>query len=321
MKNEKIDLVYLWVDGSNSDWLKKKNKYLQSLNFEVTQDESGACRYIDNDELKFSLRSVERYMPWINHIFIVTDNQIPSWLNLEYSKVSIIDHKDIMNEDILPTFNSMVIEANIYKIPNLSDYFILANDDFFAYKDVPISFFFHKNKIPYCNFRHKLKDEAKTISTYSNCLLHTHELVKKKTGLKPPKFYPHHNMDAYTKSGYSFFYFLFFDEKKYLEKFKFRQVNLIERVGISYYLVATGRGVFRRIRKAKLFNAFLSFFGINRVYSLYFSNQKRNIEKKLKLYRPYLFCINDGEGSTDEDRMYSKKLLLKLFPNKSSFEN
>ena len=150
MKNEKIDLVYLWVDGSDSDWLKKKNKYLQSLNFEVTQDESGACRYIDNDELKFSLRSVERYMPWINHIFIVTDNQIPSWLNLEYSKVSIIDHKDIMNEDILPTFNSMVIEANIYKIPNLSDYFILANDDFFAYKDVPISFFFHKGACKIC---------------------------------------------------------------------------------------------------------------------------------------------------------------------------
>ena len=37
-------------------------------------------------------------------------------------------------------------------------------------------------------------------------------------------------------------------------------------------------------------------------------------------YRPTLFCINDGEITTDTDRKRVKGLLEALFPEKSEFE-
>ena len=78
----KIDLVYLWVDGADENWVKKKASALAKLNtFPLSKDAIDDCRFIQCDELKYSLRSVERYAPWINHIYIVTDNQVPKWLN------------------------------------------------------------------------------------------------------------------------------------------------------------------------------------------------------------------------------------------------
>ena len=52
-------------------------------------------RFNDNNELKYSLRSVEKNMPFIRNIFIVTNGQIPSWLNLNNSKIKIVTHKEI----------------------------------------------------------------------------------------------------------------------------------------------------------------------------------------------------------------------------------
>ncbi len=73
-----IDLVYLWVDENDKNWREKKSKYTtKSYNKDAVDD----CRFVNNDELKYSLRSIEKYAPWINRIFIVTDNQTPEWLN------------------------------------------------------------------------------------------------------------------------------------------------------------------------------------------------------------------------------------------------
>lgn len=71
------------------------------------------------------------YAPWINKIFIVTDNQIPDWLDTNHPKIRIIDHKEIMPEECLPCFNSNAIETCIDNITELSEYFLYANDDMF----------------------------------------------------------------------------------------------------------------------------------------------------------------------------------------------
>jgi UDP-N-acetylglucosamine-lysosomal-enzyme len=75
-------------------------------------------RYRDSNELKYSLRSLIRNAPWIRHIYIVTDNQVPSWLNLESGKLTLISHEDIFeNKSHLPVFSSPAIEAHIHRIP------------------------------------------------------------------------------------------------------------------------------------------------------------------------------------------------------------
>lgn len=79
-------------------------------------------------------------------IYIITDNQTPEWIDL-YSNVTIIDHRDIIPKEYLPTFNSHVIEAYLHKIKDLSEYFLYFNDDVFVSREIPKSHFFKSNGI------------------------------------------------------------------------------------------------------------------------------------------------------------------------------
>ncbi|TNN63144.1 N-acetylglucosamine-1-phosphotransferase subunits alpha/beta [Liparis tanakae] len=110
------------------------------------QDEDvSASRFEDNEELRYSLRSVERHAPWVRHIFIITNGQIPSWLNLDNPRVTVVPHQDIfLNSSHLPTFSSPSIETHIHRIPGLSQKFIYLNDDVMFGKDVwPDDFYSH----------------------------------------------------------------------------------------------------------------------------------------------------------------------------------
>lgn len=89
-------------------------------------------RFDDKNELKYSLRSVEKFAPWIRHIYIVTNGQIPKWLDLTNERVTIVPHEVIQqNQNWLPTFSSAAIETFIHRIPNLSNKFLYLNDDIF----------------------------------------------------------------------------------------------------------------------------------------------------------------------------------------------
>ncbi|KAM4569157.1 N-acetylglucosamine-1-phosphotransferase subunits alpha/beta [Odontesthes bonariensis] len=110
------------------------------------QDEDvSASRFEDNEELRYSLRSVEKHAPWVRHIFIVTNGQIPSWLNLDNPRVTVVTHQDIfLNDSHLPTFSSPAIETHIHRIPGLSQKFIYLNDDVMFGKEVwPDDFYSH----------------------------------------------------------------------------------------------------------------------------------------------------------------------------------
>ncbi|TRY57871.1 hypothetical protein DNTS_017664 [Danionella cerebrum] len=110
------------------------------------QDEDvSASRFEDNEELRYSLRSIEKHAPWVRHVFIVTNGQIPSWLNLDNPRVSVVTHQNIFqNESHLPTFSSPAIESHLHRIPGLSQKFIYLNDDVMFGKDVwPDDFYSH----------------------------------------------------------------------------------------------------------------------------------------------------------------------------------
>ncbi|KAG8514076.1 N-acetylglucosamine-1-phosphotransferase subunits alpha/beta, partial [Galemys pyrenaicus] len=110
------------------------------------QDEDvSPSRFEDNEELRYSLRSIERHAPWVRNIFIVTNGQIPSWLNLDNPRVTIVTHQDIFqNLSHLPTFSSPAIESHIHRIEGLSQKFIYLNDDVMFGKDVwPDDFYSH----------------------------------------------------------------------------------------------------------------------------------------------------------------------------------
>ncbi|XP_076162646.1 N-acetylglucosamine-1-phosphate transferase subunits alpha and beta isoform X4 [Ptiloglossa arizonensis] len=120
-----IDVVYTWVNGSDPIFLKNLEKHVP-----VMDVNTAASRYSDKDELRFSLRSIEMYAPWVRHVYIVTNGQIPSWLDMDNPRVTLITHEDIfLNKSDLPTFSSPAIESHIHKIPGISDKFLYFNDD------------------------------------------------------------------------------------------------------------------------------------------------------------------------------------------------
>ena len=98
-------------------------------------------RFRDNDELRFSLRSLARFFPNHGHVYVVTDGQTPSWLRAS-PKLTIIDHADLIPASSLPTFDSGHIESYIHHIPNLSERYFYCNDDVFFGAPVDIDHWF-----------------------------------------------------------------------------------------------------------------------------------------------------------------------------------
>ncbi len=312
--NFDIDLIYLWVDGSDEAWMNKKNKFLSELtglNIEATSK----ARTADNQELKYSLRSVEKNAPWIRKIFIVTDEQTPSWLNTDNPKVKVIDIRQILPSKALPCYNSVVIEYFFYKIPGLSEHFIYANDDMFIQKSVTPDFFFNKtNGYPIVRLQRSLSNKyIKALSDklninnniYRQTINNAALLIEKKFG----KYYsatPHHNIDAYLKSDYKELVENVFNEEiDAVVTNHFRTADDIQRMIFLYYALAIKRGEKKYVTRKEATRI--------RVHNPDFSSY-------ISKYDPYLFCLNDSHRSKDEDRARIKPFLESLFPNKSSFE-
>jgi hypothetical protein len=136
-----VDVVYAWVDGSDPLWrAKRAARGLQS------GDDN---HYRDNGELRYSLRSLERFAPWARRVHIVTDGQTPSWLNAAHEKIRLVAHRDIIPEHFLPTFNSRVIEAHLHRIENLAERYVYFNDDFFLAAPCAPGDFFTPNGLPH----------------------------------------------------------------------------------------------------------------------------------------------------------------------------
>lgn len=141
---EPVDLVYTWVDGSDPRWRRRKFAALQSIDAEcVNETAIAGSRFKNRDELKYSLRSVEMYASWVQHIYIVTDGQVPSWLDLSHPKITIVDHTEIFaNEGVLPVFNSHAIESQLHRISGLAEQYIYMNDDVFFGRPTDPDLFF-----------------------------------------------------------------------------------------------------------------------------------------------------------------------------------
>ena len=76
------------------------------------------------------MRSIEKFAPWIRHIFLVTSGQVPYWLNIEHPKLTVITHEEIFpNKSHLPTFSSPAIESHLHRIKGLAQHFVYFNDD------------------------------------------------------------------------------------------------------------------------------------------------------------------------------------------------
>lgn len=330
-----IDIVYLWVNGDDKNWRKQRNFWYDKINHRTIKDANNLSDslYRDNGELKYSLRSVAECVPWVNHIYIITGfNQIPAWLNKKNPKITIVPHEQIMPKDALPTFNSNSIEMCISNIKNLSEHFLLMNDDTFFNKPVNQDFFFDKHGRAIVSYnkqkhvKHDIQKWLKDSDNYTSTLILSGLKIKEIFNKNMLYIRPSHGIDPYLKSS-------IIECKKHPKvkkdiekqiKNKFRTGQELQRWFLNLYSVATGTSVLKKARGYKSGNHWLSNFIYNTLH--YFTVRKSPVfcfdavESKESIKHAPIFCINDSKYTTDETIKNNIEFLHNRFPNKSEFE-
>lgn len=133
-----MDVVILWVDGSDPAWLAQKSEYAPP----AVKGTDSKNRYRDWGLLPYWFRGIETFAPWVRKIHFVTWGHVPAFLNRNAEKLHIVRHDEFIPEEYLPTFSSHTIEMNIHRIGDLAEQFIYFNDDMFLLRPMEESDFF-----------------------------------------------------------------------------------------------------------------------------------------------------------------------------------
>lgn len=296
----KIDIVYTWVNGADPEYMKLCQQYSNEpvdLNPERFRD--------IYQMLKYSMRSLELYMPWVNNIFILTQRpQVPDWLDTSHPKIKLVHHDEVFeNKEHLPTFSCNTIESYLHKIPGLSDYFIYVNDDFLFGKATSQEVFISpEGKINVFgtimgeNLPFRLydgKNDVFGLGLVEHCPL----LIRKKywadmAWINPKKM-----------------------EQTRSNKFRKRSDYMMPKL-YKYYM----------LRHQKKHCRALKLWELNKLHMFYkitnnFKYQQKRMAK-LKAMRPNFYCLNDDQR--DNPNMEVVKLvqdyLIESYPQPASFE-
>ena len=331
---DKIDIVVTYLDSMDSEWQKDREKYMGK---EIGDSLNGEARYRNMDNFKYWFRAIENYAPWVHRIHLVTYGHLPKWINLENSKLHIVNHKDFIPEQYLPTFNSNVIELNMDRIEGLAEKFINFNDDFFLNAPVePTDFFV--NDLPALQIMHTPipPTEEFNVVLFNNILaINEMDNIKKKlfffktfslkNGLfavlgnllmfpivkylkKFTGFRPDHLTQPLTKSTYKEVREQIPEQYEYALNCKFRDRNSIGIWVLQDYLRAVG-----------------NFYPKNTFKFGSMTPLKAEVDYERLMRSKYkVLCINDGASVSQEEFEKEKarlnRALENKFPQKSSFE-
>ncbi|KAJ0405302.1 hypothetical protein P43SY_001061 [Pythium insidiosum] len=133
----KSAIVYTWVNGTERCYNERRRR--------AGLPPGGSSRDKEMGELKYSLRSLLKFAPWLEGpIYIVTPGQIPDWLDTSNPRITVIDQDDLLPREktAMPNFDTNVIEQYLHKIPGLTDIFIHMNDDYLFVKPITPHRFF-----------------------------------------------------------------------------------------------------------------------------------------------------------------------------------
>lgn len=329
-----VDFVILWVDGNDLEWQKEKSLYVPN-----SDTDSRKQRYRDWDNLQYWFRGVEKYAPWVRKIHFVTWGHLPVWLNTKHPKLHVVNHRDFMPLEYLPTFNCNPLEINLHRIEGLSEQFVYFNDDMFLLKKTVKEDFF-KNGLPcdsailhiHCyseavQFHFGYERAMGLINKYFDfhksvagncrkwfCLKYGRKQLQSMVLLGCPRFpglWQHHVASSYLKCTYKEIWSK--EEEALIEttKHKFRHKLDFTQASMKAWQIAKGKFEPRAVNCSK---------------SFMIQNNQNNVEEVAKAIRKQLYkmiSINDGEMSEDSF-IKNKRVVCKAFqtilPDKSSFE-
>jgi hypothetical protein len=269
----KIDMVFTYCDGTDPKFIEEKNRFLK----EKDKVNNKSVRFININEITYSVRSVLKFIPWINMIYIITNKQIPP---VELNpKVKIIDHTEIIPKQYLPTFNSDVIESFIHNIPELSNIFLYNNDDTMHTRYVDISDIIQGDKIIFRNY-YNITERNKYMNEYTKRIHLTSRLFKQ--SCPSMKLINNHHTKILRKST------LKLVEEKYPKLLHELRVNRLRGDNYIQYL-------FFCINIDNILNENIILDKYDDVLVYHLGNKEYQEDMFLRIYKkkPKFLCLND----------------------------
>ena len=313
--NQRLDLAYTWVDDTFPGYRDALLSYAKSAH------DRNPNRTRDNLQLlRFSLRSVERYAPWVNRIYLLTCRpQVPAWIDRDHPRLVIVHHDEIMASQYLPTFNSFAIVSHVHLLPGISRRFLYLEDDMlFLNRVAPTDFMTEDGRIRVFRRRRKTPrieslDPVKS-SPWNLALARVNELLDARYGPKP-RYDVNHSPLLIDRDDWTDMLEMWSQEVERTRQSRFRAAgNIAPEYLYPHAMVELGRGVFAPI--SGLLSE-MAYAGLENFYPLTFYQLLR-----LGLSRPKACTLNDNFDqfpNPSVERMV-RRTLLKWFPTRSSFE-
>ncbi len=288
-----IDIVFSWVDGSSIEWQRARARRMQS--YVVGEGDDSQARFRQLDELKYALRSVHLFAPWIRNVYIVTDSPPPEWL-AEHPRVHVVRSAEFFADpSVLPTHNSHAVESQLANIPGIAEHFLYSNDDMFFARPISAQSFFSAGGVTRfieATTRIGLGENNAERSGFENAARVNRRLLEERFGVVITRHLEHTPVPL-VKSVMRELQAEFPEEFRRTAASRFRSATDISVTNslYHYYALLTGRAVIERNVKA-LYVDTTAKSGLTAMRKVL---TKRNVD---------LLCLNDGSFPeiTDEER-------------------
>ncbi|WP_458113167.1 stealth family protein [Arthrobacter sp. R1-13] len=307
-----IDMVFSWVDGNSPEYIAARRARMAGAVLGEGDDHEARFRQID--ELKYALRSVYMFAPWVRRIFIATDSPAPAWL-ADHPTVTIVRSEEFFADpSVLPTHNSQAVECQLHHIEGLSEHFLYSNDDMFFGRAVAPDMFFTPGgitKFIEAETRIGLGDNDAERSGFENAARVNRKLLWNRFGRITTR-HLEHAAAPLRRSVVARMEKEFPDEFTKTAASVFRAADNISVTNsfYHYYALLTGRATTQTAAKVRYIDTTVR-AGLNYLPKLL---AKRNMD---------FFCLNDGsfpEVPADERADLVTDFLENYFPIKAPWE-
>ena len=281
----------------------------------------------DNEELRYSIRSILKYIPWVRKIFILMPNEKVRYFNDSQfikERIVYVKDKDILGYD---SSNSLAFQFRYWKLEKfgISDNFIAMDDDCFIGQPLNKTDFFYilDNKVVPSIITYKFLEIDKKAAKKK--IIHFKKIINRKI--------QEQTSSTFKYSLYLTYSFLLelFNQTKYfpIHTHNAIPVNLKELKEVydlvyqSEYKSCTLDSLYRSNDNLQFQVLILSYTFIK------YKKKVRNISNKLiqsryAIFEDYnfsLFCINTGAIKYTPLSFIESKIVMEyLFPNPSPYE-
>lgn len=261
------------------------------------------CRACDNGELRCAIGSVKRYAPWYRKIFVLVNDGTPK-PGYVTDDIVWVEHREIVDPAVLPLYNTAAIEMWLHRLPGLAEHFIYANDDMFIGRRVSPSDFFTLGGRMICRFGAygSLRTYFDESSVYPDMLRYGRKVV----GTDDDEM-PHHNMCAMTRTACAAFARDYPSEWRKSASLRYRSPEQVTVDAINEHALKIGLAVRKWCDRGGV--RVRGWLHLCRYYSACVNLHEWDRLDWVLAERPKLFCVNDAENCTDEDRRRWRKIL------------